>query len=783
MAKRDYIAKSDGTLLWDHSCEVHDLSMALLDEAGVTDTVLKNAVELASLFHDIGKTMSKYQEFVKQPRETQDKHPYTDTYPRHNEVSASLFKALRICPTGPNIEKMIAAAIQYHHTCTGKNMPLGELYGDEEIKEVVGFVRDFCEECGIKIRDIDLSSDRIENIKEQPVMLLPQFGFIEDDEIILEKIRYTGYYKTVFDAVRYADLIVSSKGTHNLLRPNHGITDRNFKLPVSFDPVRWEDQDSVINRLYSFNYSILKATMGYGKTLCGLKYLLKSDRLGMWVCPDNSVAQVTYENIIRTLNICGVDGIGVSLLLNGQWIYGSDSTDIIVTNIDTFENGTFRNSRKEISFKCLFTNAIFDEYHEYLMDDNPLSSMFLSAIDARKRMKNVKTLLMSGTIANGRHFLNIESERIVTADDSNMENLKKLRIHYLSPKEIMPTFLRKENYFIVYSAIKSCQNAYGKIGDLCLHSRFDKNDVAVKNERLFLSNGKNANGDGASVVSTSTISRAYDLSFDSALLVNPNPYQILQATGRINRWEYEYKIGELYIVIDDEAIAKGIYQNREIYSFPQKSMSKKRIYTLWDNIYRPYIEEMMHRFHDGEVVTIGRLDKFMNDYFRNNNTIKKITEITLMNSFKKLKMVEFRRGSTIGIGKDDKKFTSDGMDVRGDNMNRFVCVQIEGEKFGTMSGIMSLPSFAFGNKGFDALDNTDALSDVIAYFSLNYEIAARYFGEERLDRKLKSYAKNPHRLHTILLSMALSGETPYPVFGKYAYNHEIGFITGFMRKK
>lgn len=776
MAKRDYIAKSDGTLLWDHSCEVHDLSMALLDEAGITDAVLKNAVELASLFHDIGKTMSKYQEFVKQPREVQDKRPYTDTYPRHNEVSAALFKALRICSTGTNIERLITAAIQYHHTCTGNNMPLGELYGDEEIKEVAGFVRNFCEECGIVIRDIDLSGDRIENIKEQPVTLLPQFGFIEDDEIVFDKIRYLGYYKVVFDVVRYADLIVSSDGVHRMLRPNHVITDRNFNLPDSFDPVRWKDQDSVIERLYSFNYSLLKATMGYGKTLCGLKYLLKSDKLGIWVCPDNSVAQVTYDNIIRTLKICGVDDIRVSLLLNGQWMYGSDRTDIVVTNIDTFENGTFRNSRKEISFKCLFANAIFDEYHEYLMDDNPLSSMFLSAIDARKRMKNVKTLLMSGTIANGRHFLNIEPDRIITADDSNMESMKRIKIHYLSSKEIIPTFSAKKNYFIVYSAIKTCQSAYGKFGDLCIHSRFDKNDLSDKNRKLFLSNGKNADGDGSSVVSTSTISRAYDLSFGSALLVNPNPYQILQSTGRINRWEYDSQIGELYIVTDEDAIAKGIYQSREISYFPKNSMSKKRAYTLWENVYRPYIEEMRKRFHEGEVITIAKLDKFMSEYFRNNNTIRKITEITLMNSFKKLKMIEFRKGSSISLEKHDKSFTSDGMDVRGDNMNRFVCVQIEGEVFGTMSGIMSLPSFAFGNKGFDVLDNGDALSDIIAYFSLNHEIAARYFGEERLDKKLKSYKKNPHRLHTVLLNMALNSENPYPVFGKYVYSHEIGFF-------
>lgn len=773
---KKYIAKSDGTTLWDHSCAVHDLSMVLLDEAGITDAVLRNAVELASLFHDIGKTMLKYQEFVKLPREVQDKHPYTDTYPRHNEVSATLFKALKICLLGLNIKDVISAAIQFHHTCTGNNALLSDLYTKYEFREVYDFIKEFCHEYNIKILDNKLDDEKIEEAMEHRVELSPQFDFINDNDIDTDKIRYLGYYKLIFDVVRYADLIVSGGKPHNLLRPNSNITDRDFILPDTYDPDRWKEQNSIIEKLHKYNYCILKATMGYGKTLCGLKYLLKSDRVGVWVCPDNNVAQVTYDNIIRTLEICGMRNIKVSLLLNGQWIHGSDIADIIVTNIDTFENGTFRNNRKDISFKCLFANAIFDEYHEYLMDDNPLSCLFLSAIDARKKMKNVRTLLMSGTIANGRKFLNFDEDRIIIADDSDMENRKKIRIHYLSPKEIIPVFSDKRNYFIVYSAIKNCQDAYGKIGNVCLHSRFDENDMMSKNNRLFLGNGKGMHGHENAVVSTSIISRAYDLSFSSAVLINPNPYQILQATGRINRWKYNDKIGDLYIVVDEESIAKGIYLNREISRFPKNSMAKKRGYTLWENIYRPYIQEMMRRFKEGEIVTIAKLDKFMNEYFKNNNTVKRIADITLMNSFKKLKMIEFRKGTPIGDGKGRNKFISDNMDVRGDNMNRFVCVQIEGEVFGTMSDVMSLPSYAFGNNGFNALDEPAALSEVVKYFSLNRETAAKYFGSDSLDRKLKSYGKNLRKLHAVLLKNALSSETPYPVFGKYMYSHNIGFF-------
>lgn len=774
-----YLAKSDGTTLWDHSCMVYEMSMALLDKAGISDKVIRNAVSFASLFHDIGKTMPVYQEYVRKTPEEQERKPYTDEYPRHNEVSATLFKALKIYPAGRYIENVISAAIRYHHTCTDNDILIGDLYTDKGLKDVSHFVREFCLKYDVGMVNAGLINDRIKEIGEYRVKPSPQFSFLEDDDIDADKIRYLGYYKAIFDIVRYADLIVSSKGQHDLLRPNRGTTDRDFKLPSVYNSDRWEGQKNVVEKLYSLNYSILKATMGYGKTLCGLRFLLKSERLGVWVCPDNSVAQVTYENINRTLEVCGVKGIAVSLLLNGQWIYGSDNADnadIIVTNIDTFENGMFRNSRKEISFKCFFANVIFDEYHEYLMDDNPLSVLFLSAIDVRKKMGNVRTLLMSGTVANGQRFLNFDSEHVIMADDGGMEQKKRIRMRYISPKDITRLFSAKKDYFIVYSAIKNCQDAYREIGDMCLHSRFDSDDMAAKNTKLFSCNGKGHKENETTVISTSTISRAYDLSFSTAVLVNPNPYQILQATGRINRWEYLDRIGELYIVVDEEPMAKGIYLNFEKSRPSQNGAFKKREYTLWDKVYKPYIEEMKKRFPDGEIVTIAKVNDFMDEYFREKNTIRKITETTLLNAFSKLKRIEFRKGTAIDGRNKKEQHTSDKMDVRGENLNRFVCVHIEGEYFGKMSGVMPMPSYAFGSKGFDSLNTSSALSDVMKYFSLNRETAAKYFGVDKLDRKIKHYTKKTGNLHALLMRCALSSETPYPVFGKYTYSHEIGFF-------
>ena len=126
MAK-EYLAKSDGTALYEHSCRVCDMAISILDDAGITDRAIKTAVMTAALSHDMGKTMPSYQEFIRKTVEVQEKEPYTDNFPRHNEVSASLFKYMVRTALGPSYQNLIAAAIEYHHTCTGIITTLGQL--------------------------------------------------------------------------------------------------------------------------------------------------------------------------------------------------------------------------------------------------------------------------------------------------------------------------------------------------------------------------------------------------------------------------------------------------------------------------------------------------------------------------------------------------------------------------------------------------------------------------------------------------------------------------------
>ena len=764
-AKEKYLGKSDGTTLYGHSCMVCDKAIEILDDAEIKDEAIREAVKIAALSHDMGKTMKAYQNYIRMSPEDMEKHPYTKDNPKHNEVSAALFHSIIEC-FGPNYKSAIESAIRYHHTCTSITKDLDKLYTQEEFNDVLDLYKKMFAQYGIR----NVRFNGLEKVMDTAVEPISQFDFIRGtrDGMIVDK-KALRIYEIVFNTVRYADIIVSSNGEYNLHRANPNITGENFVYPDNFDHARWDEQIETVEKLKGLDYSILKATMGYGKTLCGLRYLLGFGRLGFWVCPDNSVAQTTYDNIKNTLNSCKVNGVKVSLLLGGTWVKGDENTDIIVTNIDTYENGIFRNSRKSISFKALFANTIFDEYHEYLLDDNPLSAMFLSIVNARKLMGNVKTLLMSGTLANGNGFLDFSDSNIIIPKGLGMEKKKKIRFHYIEANDIPTAISDNHSYFVVYPTVRNCQDAFIKegIGKICLHSRFDEQDLEEKNRLLFEHNGKNAKLGSTTVSSTSTISRAYDLSFKSAVLINPNPFQILQATGRINRWGYEAEAGDLYIVVDKKSL--------DIY----KDWDTKRTGRLWTDVYLPYIDNLKKRFPDGVIGTVFDIDEYMMGYFKDNGIIREIARQTITKGFRKLREVEFRKGVEIGNGKAAAKHSSDKMDVRGNCMTRFVRVQMAEEKMGQMSGVMALPYYAFDFKrGFDALNERTALSDAVTYYlSRDLDLAGRYLGSKNIERKLKTYKENPgDKLHEVLMKASISDETPYPVFKNYAYNHEIGFF-------
>lgn len=756
-----FLAKDNGITLKEHTINVIKQVEQILFNAGIVDETIINLGKIAAAVHDCGKTSYYFQAFLNGSGD--------DNFPRHNEIGCELIDFIVDKEYGiykNNISDLIKYVTLYHHKPFNRKGMFNELFNDNnEINKISKYYNDIFKECGIdniiRFKE-NISEDEFEDCG-YIVGAKNTFDFIRIDNIKDSKDKLT-VFEIIFNAVRYADFIVSKNYEFNPSRKNHNFTNLNLIMPSHFDKKRWDEQCNVADKAFEKNVSIISATMGWGKTICGANFLLHSNKRGFWICPDNALAISTYNNLVNTLKECGANEIKVSLLLSGAWKkcnwehnnnnININDADIIVTNIDTCVNGITRNSRKEISFEALFSNCIFDEYHEYAFTNTPLLPLFLSIINARKKMNNIKTLLLSGTAIN-KGYVNVDKDAVIEAGEY-IEKEKKVNIKYITADDYYKNYINTPNSVHINTRIKTCQNSYD-IGDMdfCYHSLFDDNDSINIINNIIAHNGKNAKLNPSTVSSTSVFSRGMDVSFGNAFLINPTPEQIEQITGRSGRWDFSI-IGNIFIVLDNRKTELFIYQETN----------------AWDKYYNKYIQHLQSKI-DENSISIFDLKNIRINFFENNVdkkiSYKKLVDNNVVKGLELLSKIIFTDGSYINMGESNDKHIKDSTDVRGDIVSRFFAIQITGEPFGVLSGPINIPYYRFGNEEFSNLNNYEIINNIRHYFSNNNDIAEKY-GIKNLkqwkDRNLFNY----------LIKKAKCSETPFPILCNYEYTRKKGFL-------
>ena len=765
--KEKYLGKSDGTTLWDHSVAVADMAVKMLRNSGIQNENILTATYIAGLIHDIGKTSSIFQEYLKKGKED-----IILNIPHHNEVSFALLRSLadnEDFNLDMDLRECVIYSALFHHNPNQNSCTVDDLYNSDELSEICEYYNKMASAGGVG----DKIHFNIEKSNIEEIGGTYTFDFIRGS--INNGIKILGEYEIIFNAIRYADELVSGHNECDLSRPTWRVTDESLNLPQSFDEDKWAEQKEIVKNLYNEEgVSILDAVVGYGKTLCGIRYLLKSKKKGYWVCPDNSLANATYRSIIRTLSLCGIDDVKVSLVVSGHWEDSNyKEADIVVTNIDTYFNGLFRNSRKRISYECLFCNAIFDEFHEYAFMNSPLCAMFSTLYDIRNSMAYVKTLMMSGTpMGIGPKYNAIKENKTISPDNGKYSREKKVHIRFVTLDE-MANIQRGFsddgiNYFTIYPKVSMAQDAYkdGR-GDCCFHALFDDVTRAEIEENIFAHNGKEAMYNSFNLASTSIISRGFDISFDSVFLINPCILMIEQSIGRLWRWDNS-KIGNVFIIKSEKKNAIGCYGEWE------RDVNGKTIpkgYFLWEKIYEPFIDYLQEKLGNDVTVSLDKIRSCREEFMamHGNN----LAAHNLKKSLKDIGSIEFRKGVAIREkGKKEQKHTSDLADVRGNTRTRFVRVQIEGEPFGILSDPIPIPEYKLGDD-FKYLKSKGVVNGVIDYFKDKEEEAKKYFPDG--NKSIGRY-RNTDRLIEYLIYKAKNEDYAFPIMADFRYSKQIGFF-------
>lgn len=769
---KEFLCKSDSSItLKEHSIIVSKQIDIITKTYNITDIKIIKAAKCAALFHDIGKTSKCFQDKLKNLE-------ISKQYPRHSEIGYGLMKLIIDKNYGFFDENswidLVEDVVLYHHDPYNIEMLLSEIYTNEEIFDIIEYYNIIIKELGLE--DYVRLKDEI-NVEDDDIIVgnKKNLNTILDGEN-KENLKRQTNFELIFKIVRESDRIASSMNDiteDNFIKQ---FPEIEFVFPEHYDKNRWEEQLEVAQKAMSMKNSVVEATMGWGKTQMGVFYLLKLGKRGFWVCPDNTICTSTYRNILKILNDCKIFNVKVCLIINGKYIGDSYvNADIIVTNIDTITNDIFRNLRKDISYDFLFSNCIFDEFHEYALTDTPLLSRFLTINNARKKIESVNTMLMSGTIINNG-FINVDENNIIKAEKSNLAKEKKVYVKFIEYNDMLAKIENKEinDFFIINTNIDTAQQFFLNDDiDVCYHSDFDTPDKNRIFDEIINNKGKTNRNNDYNVTATSIISRGVDVSFNNCILINPNPITIVQSTGRVNRYDINNN-GTVYIVIKDN---KGYNPDISIYDVYQRNNNKfyRNNNNVWDKYYKLFLLWLKDKIND-KLVSIEDLNNFRIKFFEKldkNVSFAKLIKENLNKSFSNLSKIDFRKGTRLTNKINDILIISDKIDVRGDNISRFFIVQKDNEEFGIMSDIINIPYYRFGDSSFSELYNNEIINNIKKFFYNNPELCKKY-GIKNLN-----HWKNGNNFIRFLLDKSKSSETPFPILCNYGYN---GNTIGFYKK-
>ena len=554
MIKKEFLAKSDGTTLLNHSkltklfaVEIYE-QMFLSEYKKLKTNKLKDIISTVAMLHDIGKCMESFQNILNSGKEIKQKK--FDKLWLHNQVGwcflLDYFK-----------DNNILDSIYWHHGVFDKIKNSSDIKISIEDKKNM---LEYLTQTGIKF-----------NFKKSSTKSEPEF--FNSDKDYEKRIKNIDEQYLIRSCVISADRLSSQyniSDVDDLLNNNIKISDI-VKLHIikkqiyyeksPYDNDRFKRQEKIVFDINNSkkNTFIIKAPAGFGKTLIGLLFSFKRNKKTIWVCPRNIVAESVYNSIMEELNIFNISNLKVQLYLTGEIVQSNCSdtkafdADIIVTNIDNYLSPNVNNANMDRLYLIKSADVIFDEYHE-LDSELALFSCFISIMRNRNNKCDCKTLLLSAT-PKPMEFLWETKNKTVLLPNANKHYLAAHTKPYHITNQFNLTTNSSDLY--IYNAIKTAQN-HKKNDDnesILFHSKFETSKKLQIKELVYNLYGKKSNRSlhNKNVVGTHIIQASLDLSFKNLTDSVLSPESSLQRIGRCNRWGYYQESNINIIKVDNES--------------------------------------------------------------------------------------------------------------------------------------------------------------------------------------------------------------------------------------
>jgi CRISPR-associated endonuclease Cas3-HD len=623
---KNYLAKSDGTLLLDHlnnTAEIAEIYVGIvypiLNE--IVDDPLenkrrenyKNIIRYSCLLHDVLKILPNFQEYIKGDIEPESQKYY------HNEIGwAFLDSAIDIDKLDldfnlidkDDAKNLIIDSIFYHHGNKLNNISKSDIksidileYADildnnDLIDEIYSFIKnelnlDILKNFKVKNSNLPLLYNRtdIKNNNYSSDLIL-----VRDVLIVSDRLSSEYPNKDIFIYPIIINEIINKKR-------QYAITEETLSKNPNFNIEIFNEHKNIANNLRKS--TTIKAPAGYGKTMVGLLSGFNTNRKLVWVCSTKQVVDSVYDTILEYSNDLNLN-MNIQSIYTGQVINSTKSTelfdaDIIVVNIDMFLSTTYRNNYK---FSMILSSGfvVFDEYHESTIEA-ALFPVSVLVINHRINFCNNKTLLLSATPIP--HFIekSLFKDHIILPNELNHykpRHDKKYKFNFINDfNKINPDISTICFTGTVKNTIKeflSNKNKNKKI----IHSEFYSDYKKEFTDELKLNFGtKKTDKPNIKLFTTSLLESSINISFNNCAINIISPENTLQSIGRCNRFG-ESNDATVYLMYtnDDKSHAALVDKKFNInithkwYKFLKENLISEEGFTLKDlyNLYNEFNE-------------------------------------------------------------------------------------------------------------------------------------------------------------------------------------------------
>lgn len=750
------IAKNNNSIienLYNHSINIANFSHKLASDLCDNETICWLSY-VTALLHDIGKSSNEFQQHITE----QNDDVY---YPLHNVLGACLVSAF-IKTINPSqyeyIDKIIAKTILYHHPFTNVNLSnqfqkINEIIEDPLFIDVI---KEFIEVNNNRFPTFKLELNTCDDIDAENI--IERLAYYDTDMDFAKSKQ--DVFHIVSNIVRFADSNFETQSNiDRIINKSISIGLEDIHKPLNYDN-RFDVQMDYVKTLCEHRDCIFESQTGFGKTMLGLLYsLLVNNKKTYWICPRNSIAHGIYSTVTKELKALGLDTkISVGLLLTNSFIKGNASSDIIITNIDNFLRPIVYNDSLSRTYDLIYSNCIFDEFHEYIMDA-PLMALFEIMVRARHKI-NTNTLYLSATPIL-QFFKGVDKVFHIEHVDETIAN-RRYKIQFY---EQVSDVYNDKNMLGSLISTTSTKYAQDLVVNGCanktFHSRFLNSDKERLFNELVEEFGKStAPKDKRNVVSaTNIVTTGIDISFNSVTIVSPVPDRLIQTIGRCNRWN-EYNNSAITIC----PIPKYKECQSEVYSIKQQ---------LYEEITNSFYEFLKAHLKDSTEVTFRILYELRKKFYSENNQLfLAFFKKHKSNSFKSLSKINYQFVSPITPTDVDVRFIGSNK-LRETNGSNFFCVlkDTNNEYIDELFDGNDL-IFNFERDVITAKDGKYLINKFETEYSKLYQNNTQYYK----NKKELIAIRNKNKLIPDLLNKARYSNTPIHIPFIWCYDKNLGVI-------